>query len=129
MAIENGYAIIVTHAGHTISGVTSNSMEVSQNMIDVTTKDDSRWKKFIPGDREANMTVEGNYSEDHQYGLEYLSEAIIDGDATVTVVFGKSGGTTWTASAYVESVSFSAPNDDAATWSCTLKIDGAVEVS
>ena len=102
-AAKNGQASIATL--HAIAGTGSFTMSID-GLIDITTANDA-----------------GTGTDEH--GYNNLMKQAIDGTA-VTVVFKADSGTTYTGSAFIDSIEATAGVDSFATFSCSLKGTGAL---
>jgi len=73
-----------------IANATSNSFDITSDMIDVTNKDSAGWKEFIVGEKGYTMSVEGIFEEDGSVGAGALSWKDVITDLTagtsVTIV-------------------------------------------
>lgn len=105
-AAKNGQAAIATL--HSIAGTGSFTMSVD-GLIDITTAED-----------------DGTGTDEH--GFNNLMDVAIDG-AQVTVVFKADSGTTYSGSAFIDSLEATAGVDSFASFSCSLKGTGALTQS
>jgi hypothetical protein len=95
-------------------------------MIDVTNKDSGGNKAFIPGDREATISFEGLFDETitSTAGFDLLNDAIQAG-TQLTALFGGATGKTYSYAAYCKSLTRTAPEGDAETFSAEFQLTGA----
>ncbi len=128
MARINGDAILVTDDGVTFAHATNAVLNIEQELLDATTKDSSRWKEHIRGDRSATIDVEGLVDFGNSTGgFEGLEDMISDG-ATSSIVFkgSTSGDLTYTGTCDVSSLSMNAPHNGVVSYSGTLQVTGTL---
>lgn len=123
---QNGTATVLKIGGVRLANGKSVGFEQSVNMIDITNKDSGGDKAFIPGDRSATISFEGLFDEQatSTAGFDLLNDAIKAG-SQLTALFGGATGKTYSYAAYASSLSRTAPEGDAETFSCTLQLTGA----
>jgi predicted secreted protein len=115
-----------------IANATSNSLDISKDMIDVTSKDSAGAKEFIAGEYGYTLNVEAIFEDDSSVGAGQISykDLVIDllAGTLVTIVMTSNvtGDEKYTGSAFFSSLSLSAPNNDKATWTGTLQGSGAL---
>lgn len=118
--------MLLSANGNVLKGTTSDSIEFTADMIDITTKDSAGDKEYLAGERDAVINVEGKY--DSAAATEGAGDMYDDfaSGATVTVLWGEqdTGGEQWSCNALVSSMTFSGPKNDAATYSATLQVTG-----
>jgi len=121
---------LVVHAGSNIyTALRSSSLELDNDMIDVTTADSTGgWREFLPGEKGGTITVEGLYDTTATEGFEEAADDLIAGTA-ITWKYGQvgAGETFWTGSGYISSCSISGDKNDGASYSLTIQITGAVD--
>ena len=121
----NGTNLLLYVDGTAIAHATSHTLNVNAEMIDATTKSSAGWKDILPGLRDWSIDCEGMVAYD---ATEGWSESFADlGNRTqVTLRFSTevSGDTYWTGTAYVTSMSQSAPLEDVVTYSMSFAGDG-----
>lgn len=128
----NGTRIGLYVGAELIAVATSHELSLSANMVETTSKDSGGDSEFIPGLRNATVSVEGFYQEvagASSYNQEDLFALHAD-RTKVTLKWGElstqTGETQYSASAYISSLSFSASLEDAVTFSAEFQITGAV---
>lgn len=123
----NGTDILVYVDGVAVAHATSHTLNVNAEMIDATTKSSAGWKDILPGLRDWSIDAEGLVAYDATEGVEELY-ADITGRTQVTVKFTTevTGDARWTGSAYVSSMSLSAPMEDVVSYSISFAGDGAL---
>lgn len=128
MAAINGDEILLIIGSATVTGQISGSLNLEQNMIDVTTKDSSKWETSIVGNRSWSIDVECVHDPSGTYSTEEVLAQIIGGNTAVTVKFGEtgSGEEYWTGSAFIDTATIDAPHNDRVGLSFTLKGTGAL---
>jgi TP901-1 family phage major tail protein len=117
-----------------IANATSNSFDITADMIDVTNKDSAGWKEFITGEKGYTMSIEGIFEEDGSVGAGALSWKDVITDLTagtsVTIVMTSnvSGDIKLSGAAFFSNLNLSAPNNDKATFTATIQGTGALTV-
>lgn len=126
----NGTALLVYSAGTAIAYSKSCTLNRNVATIDVTSKDSSGNTDILPGLRDWSIDVDGLVALDSAVNAEYL-DGLITGRTQVKVRFSTnvSGDGHWNGSAYVTSLSITAPMEDAITFSATFSGDGALTLS
>lgn len=123
----NGTDILVYVDGVAIAHATSHTLNVNMEMIDATTKSSGGWKDVLPGLRDWSIDCEGMIAWD---ATEGFSEAFADLSARtqVTLKFSTevTGDDRYTGTAYITSLSASAPLEDVVTYSLSFAGDGAL---
>jgi predicted secreted protein len=124
----NGTALALYLGGTKITHLTSNDFSLEQALRDATTKDSAGWEEVLEGLRSATFSCEGYFAEDAAKGFEDFTALLITTRGTGTVRWSSevSTDTYWEATCYVESQSLSAPTEETATFSISLKVTGAV---
>lgn len=109
--------------GHSIDA----TLEVSQELIDATTKDSSRWNDHILGNRSFSGSVSGLVAFDSQENAVDAINWILNGDTlTFKLSNSVSGDTEWSGSIDPSSVSFSAPQNSATGYDFSFQGKGAL---
>jgi len=130
MAVYNGTTIGVYVDGTLVANSTGCTLDISADMIEVTSKDSSGNRQIIPGTR--SWTVSGDF-------LDSTSDVNYDIDDFITLVNNRTlvavrvddAGTSqrkYTGSGYLSSVSGNFPMEDVATGSFTIEGTGALTV-
>jgi predicted secreted protein len=115
-----------------IANATSNSLDISKDMIDVTSKDSAGAKEFIAGEYGYTLNVEAIFEDDASVGASQISYKDLVTDLlagtllTIVMTSNVTGDEKYTGSAFFSSLSLSAPNNDKATWTGTLQGSGAL---
>jgi predicted secreted protein len=115
-----------------IANATSNSLDISKDMIDVTSKDSAGAKEFIAGEYGYTLNVEAIFEDDQSVGASQISYKDLVTDLlagtllTIVLTSNVSGDEKYTGAAFFSSLSLSAPNNDKATWTGTLQGSGAL---
>jgi predicted secreted protein len=110
----------------------STSVDISIDMIEITTKDSAGYKEFIPGEKGGTFDFEGLLEQDGSIGGSLVSPSDLVTDAlagtAITVRWSSqvSGDTYYESSAYITNVNFSAPNNAEATFTCSLQMTGTI---
>jgi len=107
-------------------------VDISIDMIEITTKDSGGFKEYIAGEKGGTFSFEGL--------LEYDASVSTQGDSLKDIATLALAGTAFTirwssqsstdeyfeSSVLVSNISSSAPNNDTATISCTLQMTGTI---
>ena len=115
-----------------IANATSNSLDISKDMIDVTSKDSAGAKEFIAGEYGYTLNVEAIFEDDQSVGASQISYKDLVTDLlagtllTIVLTSNISLDEKYTGAAFFSSLSLSAPNNDKATWTGTLQGSGAL---
>jgi predicted secreted protein len=115
-----------------IANATSNSIDISKDMIDVTSKDSAGAKEFLAGEYGYTLNVEAIFEDDNSVGASQISYKDLVTDLlagtllTIVMSSNVTGDEKYTGSAFFMSLSLSAPNNDKATWTGTLQGSGAL---
>jgi predicted secreted protein len=115
-----------------IANATSNSLDISKDMIDVTSKDSAGAKEFLAGEYGYTLNVEAIFEDDNSVGAGQVSYKDLVTDllagtlVTIVMTSNVTGDEKYTGSAFFMSLSLSAPNNDKATWTGTLQGSGAL---
>ena len=115
-----------------IANATSNSLDISKDMIDVTSKDSAGAKEFIAGEYGYTLNVEAIFEDDSSVGASQMSYKDLVTDllagtlVTIVMTSNVTGDEKYTGTAFFSSLSLSAPNNDKATWTGTLQGSGAL---
>lgn len=127
MAVQNGTDVLLQVGGTLINATTNHELNLSVDMIDVTTKDSNGSKEYIAGEDDATITVEGNYDPAATYGWSELFTAIT-GKAAATLTFGlqESGDSAYRLSGLLMNLTLSGPKNEAGTWSAEFQKSGAI---
>lgn len=126
-----GRRLRVKRAGEYIASVRSKSVNAAASAIDITNDDDDGWRKFLnePGVRTVDVPVEGVFNPAlHQSLLVELFEGPwIQADTIeINVVNGVATGGTLTGDFRLNSVSFTGPTSEAASFSAELQSSGEI---
>lgn len=137
--IVNGTLIglykVVTGTPDTFSKVangTAASVDIAIDMIEITTKDSSGHKEYLAGEKGGTFQFEGRLEYDTSVSTQGLSLDDLATDALAGTAFTmrwssqSSGDEFFQASVLVSSISASAPNNDAASFSCTMQMTGTI---
>jgi hypothetical protein len=102
--------------GTKFTHVTSVNMTMGAEMIDVTSYDSSKRKQIQPGDTNWSMSVEAHYAMDAAEGGNEAMAAILAGTIqTVLLSSAVTDDTTFTGSAYIDSVTFGSSKGSSTT--------------
>lgn len=129
MAVKNGTSILLKLATQVVDGTTSQTIDLSADMIDVTTKDSTgKSKEYIVGENGGTISVEGKWAEStSNYTVEELFDAWKAGTSLAFIVGETAVGSyTLSGNGYLSAFSWTAPRNGESTWSATLQITGAI---
>lgn len=110
----------------------SAGVDLSIDMIETTEKDSGGFKEYIAGEKGGTFQFEGVLEYDTSVSTQGLSfdDLVTDALAGTSFVMRwssqSSGDEYLQASCLISSVSASAPNNDVATFSCTLQMTGTI---
>ena len=128
MAKIAGKYLTVQIAGASYTAMRSSSLEVAADMIDVTTADSSGgWKEYITGELGGTISVEGLYDYNATEGFSDAFADLVAG-TSVTWKYGEtaSGTNYYTGSGLLSNISVSGDKNDAANYSFTIQVTGAI---
>ena len=137
MAAINGniFLLFINISGNAkyIAGVTSNSIEISADMLDVSTKDSGGWATFMAGRKSGTMQVDFIYNTDGadatHYDIDDLWRAFTDGtQCTLTLGQYSTGQKYFNADSFINSMSISADQNSVTTVSMSFQLTGAITV-
>lgn len=120
-SLPNGTAVLVLIDGDVIGSQRGVTFEENTAEIDVSSKG-SRAMRVVGGRYSATVSLDALYVPDDN-GYERLQAAMRNG-SLVTVIREEEGAVLESAAALVTKLSEQAPDQDAATVSATLRIDG-----
>lgn len=123
----NGTDVGLYIGGTLITNLTSNDFSVEHSPREATTKNSSGWSESLEGLRSATFSASGYFEEDAAYNFENLYAAIST-RATVTVRYSSevAGDKYYEASAWVTSMSRSAPLEETETFEMSFQVTGAI---
>lgn len=106
------------------------TLNVSQTLIDATSKDDANWLARLTSQREWSVDVTVVFDEANAFDVVDLNDLILNA-TQVVIEFsqgenGANGSTYWYGNAYLASCNISAPMADVTTASATFTGDGAL---
>ena len=124
----NGCTASLYYDAAKVAGLNSVGINITADMVDVTTMDSSCWKEFIDGLKSATIPFSGFYATTDTAGQVAFVAAIIAGTLLEDVHFYVTGTTTgFTGDAYLSDISISA-DLTAIAISGNLQITGAISV-
>ena len=123
----NGTDLLVYVDGVAVAHATSHTLNINVDMIDATTKSSAGWKDILPGLKDWSIDFEGLVAYDAAEGFSELF-ADIGSRTQVTVKFSteETGDDRYTGTAYVASLSASAPLEDVVSYSGSFAGDGVL---
>lgn len=135
MSVKNGNLLLMRYKSgattYTLAGTVSNSVEISHDPIDVTTKDDSGVAKYIAGRKGGSMTVSALFDPAATTGTGALDVfALLYAGTEIEAYWGEStaGNKYFKANAFLTSFSVDAEKDGVSQWTANLQLSGAITV-
>ena len=123
----NGADLLVYVGGSLIAHATSCSLDLSMATRDISTKSSAGWSAKGAGQRNWSVSGDGLYAFDATYGFSELM-ALITNRTSVTLKVATVDplNDRYTGTAFLTSLSMSAPNEDNTTYSFTFEGSGAL---
>ena len=115
-----------------IANGTAAGVDIAIDMIEITTKDSSGFKEYLAGEKGGTFQFEGRLEYDTSAGSQGLSLKDLGTDALAGTAFTmrwssqSTGDEYFESSVLISSISASAPNNDAASFSCTMQMTGTI---
>ena len=127
MAVQNGTDILLQVGGVLVNATTNHDLNLSVDMIDVTTKDSNGSKEYIAGEDDATVTIEGLYDPAATYSWEELFAAIT-GKASATLTYGlqSSGDKAYRFAGFVMNLQLSGSKNEAGTFTAEFQKTGSI---
>ena len=126
MATFNGSSLLIKVDGTAVAHTTTASISMDANMIDVSSKDSNGDAEFLAGQKTATLDFEAltdfaasGYGLDDLFTIWYNREEI-------GWEFETSGGTGFSGSGYISSLSLDAPMEDVSTFSGTIQVTASI---
>jgi len=124
---QNGTDIGLYIGGTLIAYGTSTDFDVSMSAREASNKDSNGWAEKREGQLSWTASGEFIFAEDAAYGFEDLFDSMVARTLlTVKVSTETAGDKAYSGSAYITSLSKSAPNEDTSTYSLSLEGTGAL---
>lgn len=118
--------------GELVAEAISNNFSLNTDMIDVTNKDSGGFKDFLAGEHGGTFDVEGHFvTELGSTTLtvqDLLAAQLARTQFTAVLTTDVAGDKAIQADVLIASNSLSFPNNDAATFSCSLQITGTISI-
>lgn len=126
MAVQNGTDVLLKIGGTLINATTNHELNLTADMIDVTTKDSNGSKEYIAGEDDGTITVEGNYDPAATYSWSDLFAAFT-GKASAALIFGlqETGDKAISLNGLLMNLSLSGSKNEAGTWTAEFQKTGA----
>ena len=127
MAGFNGRELVFSLDSTTLSGVQNKSMNMSNEMVDVTTDDDNGWRTYLanPGVKAIEVTVSG-ITSDETLKAEFFDANPTGETLTATLPTDLTNSGTISRTYVVGSVSYEAVHDGAYQFNATFLSSGAI---
>lgn len=125
--IINGADLLVYVGGTLIAHSTSCTLDISMATRDISTKSSAGWSEKGAGQRSWTVSGDGLYSFDAAYGFSNLM-ALITNRTSVTLKLSTTNDDNdrYHGTAYLTSISLSAPNEDNSTFSFSFEGSGSL---
>jgi TP901-1 family phage major tail protein len=132
MSAQAGRLVLLNIGGDRVAACRAKSFKIANEPIDITTDDDNAWRQLLDGavgSRTVEISVEGVWKavsanlyrpEDILDAVLAGTPALVDAEVIVPGALNSYGG-----QFMITSFDFSAPHDDASTFSATLTSSGA----
>ena len=127
MPILNSNRIIIRFADSdldnrvTITHLTNVSLDINNNLTEVTRSDTNSWKELISGIKGSSLSFEAILDMDDHY--DHIDEAIAGTE--VTVLFGTTSSG-WNGSGFISNISVSGGTDESPLINGSIEITGAL---
>jgi len=122
------YAKIIDGAD-TIALQRGAAFNITTDMIDATSKDDTLWKQFLPGFSEAECTLDGLMDLTGTTQTSLFTHQKDGTTITLKQTLNLAGTAYLSATCYVTNTKFEGAHDGANTFSATFKPTGAVALT
>lgn len=120
--VINGRNLVLLINGNVIGHAKNHSIEISNSLIDTTSKDAAGWETNIAGLKSVSLSGDGLIALDDTYTVDDLTTVLIAGTAvSYQYTTDVSGDKYWTGSGRIESLSMNAPNEEASTYTFSIK--------
>lgn len=119
--------LYVLIGGVKFTHITSCSLTVGSETIDVTSYDSSRKKNIVPGDTNWSVSLEAHYAMDATEGGDEAITDLAAGTAQVILISSAvSGDTTYTGSGYITNVTINSSKGSSTTLSISYEGTGTL---
>lgn len=125
MARINGTDLIISVGGTAVAHTTSASLSVEMATIDVSSKDSAGVQELLGGQISASLDFEGLTDFSGSVAIDDLLTDLQAREA-ISWTLADTAGNTFSGSGFVTSISLDAPMEDAATFSGSIAVSGAV---
>lgn len=128
MAIQDGRLYIVTAEGITYAAQITGSFDADATMIEITSKDSAGFREYIAGLKGGTISFEGLNDNADSDGFRRVATHFLAG-TQLTCTWGQapnSEGRWITAEGFLENLSLTAGNDEAAGYSGSIRLTGAI---
>ena len=128
MAKIDGLELLVYVGATAVGSSTNATLDISQSLLDTTTKDSEGWVEHLEGERNWSVSCDYFYDATDTMGFEELTDYIINHSGSVTLKLSQTdaGSTYWTGTAFIESTSLQAAKNETAGGSCSFIGSGAL---
>lgn len=122
MAVINGRTLVILINGNVIGHAKNHSIEMSDAGIDTTSKDSAGFETSIGGLKSVSLSGDGLIDYSDSYTVDDLTSAWLAGTiVSYQFTTDTSSEKYWTGNGRIEQLSMSAANEEAATYSFSIK--------
>ena len=111
----------------TVGASIDHTFDMSNDLVESTTKDSGHWKEFVEMFKEADYSLNGLQDPTQEFGREEIIDLFKSGDTKKKIRYGEvnsPGAILLECECLIESYSEGAPHDGLATWDLSLKMTG-----
>lgn len=113
---------------------TSCTLNITSDTVGASCKDGGSWTQNLEGTKSWDISVDGLYQTDQAAGFVDISDLIITGPNSTSIIFGmdtvpgagEDDNYYWTGNAVCTSASLTAPDGEIATWSASFVGNGVL---
>ena len=130
MAKIHGKNLAVYVDGDKVGDSRDCTLNVNQNLVDASSKDDANWSAKLAGMRDWSVDTSYLHDESNTVSADELIDLILNASQVVIEFsLASASSTFWYGNAYASTASLTAPLDDAVNGSITFVGDGALTKS
>ena len=127
MAKKDGKLFVMKFATASLVGRTTGSMNLTADMLDVTTADSVKFKEFIAGEANCTLSVGGLYDPDAAEGASEAIAYLMAGTHFAWYWGESTGGSTyWTGQALISGVTITGDKNSPASYSIEIQNTGEI---
>ncbi len=129
MAVKDGSDIWVMTEGSLVNGLTSKTLTLAADEIDITTQDSNKYKEFLAGEKSGVVSFETLDDEADANGYDELFDAW-DAGTAVAVIYGSgiktAGERIISASGIITALDKNDAKNATSAVSCTIRLTGTI---